>query len=432
MSISMTVAIAAFIVLLLIGFPIVFGIGLVSVLYLILSGNIDFLYIIPYKVYHGMNSFVIMAIPLFIMVGELMNRGRILDSLMELANVLVGRFEGGLAYVNVLASTFFAGISGSGLADMTGLGSIEIPMMEKNGYDTKFAAAVTAASGIQGPLIPPSIDLVIAAAVTQTSVGANLLGGAIPGLLVGLGCCLVVFVVTKRRKYPTHKTKYTFSQIVMIVKDSALAMFTPIILLGGLVFGIFTPTEAAAVAVLYCLLIGLFIFKTLNLEEIKIVLKNTIINSCKIYLLIGFASAFAWLLSMEGLPEILSNWIIRASFGNKNLMLIYLNLILLFWGMWMTSTSAILILSPIFLPIFMKVGVHPIHFVIIMVVNLMIGMLTPPFGLGLFAVQAISKEPLINIIKEIIPFIAVDIAIIFIITFIPDLALFLPRLFGFI
>lgn len=432
MSLSVLLCIVCFLFLLVIGFPMVFGIGIASVLYFLISGNIDLLYIIPYKTYHGMNSFVIMAIPLFIMVGELMNRSKLLDRLIDLSDLLVGRFPGGLAYVNVLASTFFAGISGSGLADMSGLGSIEIPMMEKNGYDLKFSAAVTANSALQGPLIPPSIDIVVAAAVTQTSVGANLLAGAIPGLLIGLGCCVVIFFITRKRKYPTHKKDYSFKEIIYIIRDSSSALVIPVIILGGLVFGVFTPTEAANICVLYCFFIGTIIYRTIGFEEIKIVFKNTIINTCKIYLLIGFVSAFAWILCLEGAPEVISHFIMKASFGNKYLLLIYLNIILLFWGMWMTSTSAILILSPMLLPLFIKVGVHPIHFVVIMIVNLMIGMLTPPFGLGLFAVQAISKLSLVDIIKELIPFLIVDLIILAAITFIPEISLFLPRIFGFI
>ncbi len=425
-------SIIVFVILLFLGFPIAFTLGISSLACCIFSGNIEFFFTIPLKMFGGMDNFIIMAIPLFMLTGHIMNEGKITDQLVNFSELLVGRFKGGLAYVNIISSMFFAGITGSALSDIAALGSMLIPTMVKNGYDEDFSAAVTAASAIQGPIIPPSIPAVLLAGITGISTGALFLGGAIPGVLLGLGCCVVVYFVAEKRKYPSRKTKYSWQDIFIIVKNSILALLAPIIILGGLTTGIFTPTEAAGIAVLYSFILSVIVFKSLDFSKLVKVCKITIIGSAKIYFILGAASIFSWFLSMEGVPQLLANWITFLGVNNRFVMLIIINLFLLFWGMWMSGAAGILILAPIMLPIIEKVGIHPVHFGVIMILNLMIGLITPPFGTGLYSALAITKVPLVSLLKELWPFLLIEILVLALITFIPAISLFLPRLFNLI
>ncbi|MDI3548725.1 MAG: hypothetical protein PWR10_2377 [Halanaerobiales bacterium] len=423
------IIILLFILLLFIGLPVAFVLGVESVLYCMLTGNLDFLYIISHNLFKGMNNFVLMAIPLFILTGEIMNQGTITNKLVNFANVLVGRLRGGLAHVNVVGSMFFAGITGSALSDVAALGSMLIPAMEKSGYDKEFSAAVTAASAIQGPIIPPSIPAVLIAAVTGTSTGALFLGGAIPGILLGLFCCIIVAVISKKRQYPKNQEPITFRIFMASLLQAFLPLLTPIIILGGILAGIFTPTEAAAVSVLYALILTVFAYRAFSLKNLKEILVTTIISTSKIYLIIGTASIFAWILAMENIPTMAANYLSAFS-DNQVIALIIINLFLLFWGMWMDTAPSIMVLMPLLLPIASRIGIHPTHLGVIVIVNLMIGLLTPPFGMALFSAQAVSNVTLKGLLKELWPFLVGHLVILALITFVPEISLFLPRLFG--
>jgi len=425
------VVLVIFLVLLFAGMPIAFVLGVSSLAYFLLTGSFNYLAVLVLKLFTGMDNFVLMAVPLFILTGELMNRGKITERLVDLSNVLVGRFRGGLAYVNILGSMFFAGITGSALADVAALGSMLIPAMEKNGYDKEYSTAVTAASAIQGPIIPPSIPAVLIAAATGISTGALFLGGAIPGVLLGVACCVVTFFLVRKRNYPRNEKPYTLRDVLSILKATLLPLMTPIIILGGILSGVFTPTEAAGVSAFYALVIIMLSKDRLSFKEIRNLMVQTIISTAKIYLIIGLASVFAWILAMEDIPSLIAGFITGFS-SNVYVILLIINLFLLFWGMWMDTAPSIMILMPLLYPIAINIGIHPVHFGVITLVNLMIGLLTPPFGMALFSAQAIGKVSMKKLIKELVPFIIADFVVLGIVTLVPEVSLFLPRLFGLI
>lgn len=411
------------------GLPVAFVLGVASLTYFFCTRQPELLYILPTRLFQGMDSFVLMAIPLFIFAGELMNRGEIIDRLVALSNALVGKMRGGLAYANVLGSMFFGGITGSALSDVAALGSMLVPAMEESGYDKEFSAAVTAASAIQGPIIPPSIPAVLVSAATGTSVGALFLGGAIPGIIIGIACCIVVLFLSNKRKYPRNEEKVTLKIFLLTVRRAFFPLMTPLIILGGILGGLFTPTEASAVAVLYALFLTGIAYRTISCDEITACLKSTILSTSKIYLIIGCASVFSWILAMENIPDLMSGILLGHS-DNIFLALFIINIFVLFWGMWLDTAPAIVILMPILSPIAQQLGVNSIHFGVIMVVNLMIGQLTPPFGMTLFTAQAISKTSLKGLLRELLPFLVADFLVLGIVTYIPAVSLYLPGLFG--
>ena len=423
------VALLSFFILLFAGLPVAIVLGISSALYFFVSGNLDMLSILPSRLFEGMDSFVLMAIPLFILAGELMNQGGIVLRLVRLADALVGRLRGGLAYVNVLGSMFFGGITGSALSDVAALGSMLIPSMEKAGYDKEFSTAVTAAAAIQGPIIPPSIPAVLISAATGTSVGALFLAGAIPGVLVGVFCCIIVAIVARRRGYPRNNERYTLRQFAGILVAAFFPLMTPMIILGGILLGLFTPTEAAAVSVAYALVLTGTVYRSITLAEVTACVKVTILTTCKVYLIIGFANVFAWVLAMENIPTMMADTLLGFS-TNIYFGLLCINLFVLFWGMWLDTAPAIVILMPLLFPIAQKLGVPDVHFGCIMLVNLMIGQLTPPFGMTLFTAQAISKTSLRRLLQELVPFLAGDFVLLMVVTYIPAISLTLPRAFG--
>jgi len=421
-----TLTIVAFFILLFLGMPIAFVLGVSSILYFVISGNYSFLFMSAHRLFTGINSFVLLAIPLFILAGEIINKGKISDNILNLANILVGRLRGGLGHVNVLASMVFGGLTGSALSDVAALGPIEIGMMKTQGYDTEFSTAVTAASALQGPIIPPSIPAVLIAAVTGISVGNLFLGSAIPGILVGISAIFVVYFVSKRRNYPVVKRRYGLRELFRTFVLTIPALFTIVIILGGIIGGVFTPTEAAAVAAVYVFILS-SAMKTLRLDDLKEALASTLKTTAKIFLIIGCATIFSWVLAIENIPQMLANFLFNIS-SNRYVILLFINLIILFWGMWMDTAPSIVILIPLLLPVTQKAGIHPVHFGVIMVVNLMIGQITPPFGMTLYTAQAVGKVDFAPLVKNLIPFVLVDIIVLILITYIPTISLWLPSL----
>jgi len=418
----------SFFFFLFLGMPIAFVLGISSVLYFIISGNYSALYIIAHRSFSGMNSFVLLAVPLFILAGEIINKGSVSENILKFANVFVGRFRGGLGYANVLASMLFGGLTGSALADVAALGPIEIDMMTKHGYDKEFSTAVTAASALQGPIIPPSIPAVLIASVTGISTGSLFIGSAIPGIMVGLGAMLVVYIISIKRNYPIDSNTYTLKNMFIILLSAIPAIFTIVIILGGIVGGIFTPTEAAAVAVIYVIILTSFT-RDLNMRKFIDALTSTLKTTAKLFIIIGFATVFSWIIAIENVPNIISGYLFSIS-SNQYVILFLINLIILFWGMWMDTAPSIVILIPLFLPIAKGIGVHPVHFGVIMIVNLMIGQISPPFGMTLYTAQALGKVAFSSLIRNIIPFIFIDIVVLIIITYIPSISLWLPAVFN--
>lgn len=427
----LAVALIVFAVLMFLGMPIVFVMTFSSLVYCVAVGKIALLMVVIEKMFRGMDSFVLLAIPMFIMCGEVMNRGGITTAIVRFADLLVGRVRGGLAYVNTLASTFFAGITGSALSDIASLGSILIPAMEEQGYTKDFSCAVTAATAIQGPLIPPSIPAVLVASATGLSTGALFWGGAMPGLLIGLGSAIVIFIESRFVEMPKRTEKIPFRTAIQVTVQSILPLMTVVIILVGMNSGVFTPTEAAAVALAYALCITTFLYKHIPLSECLVICKNVLIQTATIYLIIAGATTFSYVLAIENIPAKLSTLI--GTFASSSLgVLVVINIILLVWGMFMDTAPSILVLVPILFPVAKAAGVNPIHFGVLVVSNLMIGMLTPPFGMAIYTTQSVGKCKMGNLIRQLIPFIAVDLVILVLLTVFPGLSLFLPRLFGFV
>ena len=420
-----------FLAFLCLGVPVFFAMLAAPGIILWLNGqerDIAFLY---RNIYNGIDSFPLMAIPFFMLAGELMNRGGITLRLVDFAQVVMGHFRGGLAHVNILSSMMFAGLSGSAVADTSALGSMLIPAMEKNGYSRRFAAAVTAASSVIGPIIPPSGIMIIYAYVMGESVAALFLGGMIPGILVGVGLMMMTAYLARRHGFPVASERASWSQRGVSAGRAFFPLLTPVIILGGILGGVFTPTEASAVAVGYALVISMFVLKTMTIRDLPQVLMRACLTSTVVLLLVGAAIAFKAIVGLSHLPEILAGWVLSLS-SDPLVLLFLINVLLFIVGMFLDAGPAIIILGPILGPIFVDLGVHPVHFAIIMSVNLTVGLVTPPMGLVLFVASAISGERVEALAKTILPFLAVEIIVIFLITYVPAISMFIPRFFGFV
>ena len=420
-----------FLFFLIIGLPVFFGLLAAPDLLLYLNGQERDITLLCRNVYNGFDSFPLMAIPFFMLAGELMNRGGITMRLVEFSQAFMGHLRGGLAHVNVLSSMLFAGLSGSAVADTSALGSMLIPAMEKQGYTRKFAAAITAASSVIGPIIPPSGIMIIYAYVMGESVAALFLAGVIPGAMVGIGLMLMVKFMANKYDFPVATNKYSWPERGQASIKAFFPLLTPVIILGGILGGIFTPTEAAAVAVAYALFIGLFVLRTLKISDLSGVITRAGITSSVVLLLVGAAMAFKTVVSLSHAPEQLAAFILTLT-SNPLLLLFLINILLFIVGMFLDAGPAIIILGPILGPIFIGLGIDPIHFAIIMSVNLTVGLATPPMGLVLFVASAVSGERVEAIAKAILPFLAVEIVVIFLITYIPALSMTIPRLTGFV
>jgi len=419
-----------FILLLTAGTPVVFALLVGPGVSLMIDGKEVFLSALVNRLFSGMNSFPLMAVPFFILAGELMNQGGITQSIVRFSQTLIGHFRGGLAQVNILSSVLFAGLSGSAVADTSALGKMLIPAMEQNGYSRRFAAAVTAASSVIGPIIPPSGIMILYAFIMNVSVAGMFLAGIVPGLLICAGLMIVTNRIAKKRNYPIANEKATWTQRGSAFKRSFLPLLTPVILLGGILAGVFTPTEAAAVAVGYALVITLFVTKTIAFKLLPQVFVNAAVQSGTILLLVGSAVTFAWIITVSGMADSLASEITQIT-TNVLLLLLIINLFLFAIGMFLDAGPAILILGPVLAPIFISLGIDPLHFAVIMCVNLTVGLATPPMGLVLFVSASVSGEKAENIAYEMLPFLAVEAAVIFIITYFPAVTMTLPRLFGF-
>ena len=419
-----------FLLFLMIGLPVFFGMLAAPGIMLWLNGQERDLILLYRNVYNGMASFPLMAIPFFMLAGELMNRGGITMRLVEFSQAMMGHFRGGLAHVNVLSSMLFAGLSGSAVADTSALGSMLIPAMEKEGYTRKFAAAITAASSVIGPIIPPSGIMIIYAYVMGESVAALFLAGILPGILVGVGLMVMVKLQADKYDFPASRAKASWGERGNASLKAFFPLLTPVIILGGILAGVFTPTEAAAVAVAYAIIIGMFVLNTLKLRDLPDVLMRAAMTSATVLLLVGAAMAFKTVVSLSHTPEILAEFVLGLS-ENPLILLFLINLLLFVVGMFLDAGPAIIILGPILGPIFVDLGVDPIHFAIIMSVNLTVGLATPPMGLVLFVASSVSGERVETISKAILPFLFIEIVVIFLITFIPEISMTIPRLTGF-
>jgi tripartite ATP-independent transporter DctM subunit len=421
-----------FVVLLALGMPIAFVLLIAPGLSLVIDGtDTRFFSKLLSTLFTGMYSFPLMAIPFFILAGDIMNHGGITRNIVRFSETVIGHIRGGLAQVNILSSILFAGLSGSAVADTSALGKMLIPAMEENGYTRRFSAAVTAASSVIGPIIPPSGIMIIYAFVMNVSVAGLFLSGFVPGLLIGGGLMLMTVYLAKKRNYPVATEKASWKECGLAFKDAFWALLTPVILLGGILGGVFTPTEAAAVAAFYAFIVSLFVMRTLTFRDLPGIFVSTAVQSGVILFLVGAAVTFGWIITISGLAREGAAFV-QGLTDNVNLLLFLVNILLFIVGMFLDAGPAILILGPVLEPIFVdQLGLHPLHFAIVMCVNVTVGLATPPMGLVLFVASSVSGEKVEAIAYEMLPFLAVEIGVIFLITFFPALALTLPRLFGF-
>lgn len=419
-----------FILLLISGMPVVFALLVGPGLSLAMDGEGVFFKALLSRLYNGMDSFPLMALPFFILAGQLMNSGGITRSIVDFSQSMIGHVRGGLAQVNIFSSILFAGLSGSAVADTSALGKVFVPAMAQNGYSRPFAAAVTAASSVIGPIIPPSGLMILYAFVMNVSVAGLFAAGFVPGLMVAGGLMMVTSILAKKRGYPVANRKATWGERGKAFRRTALALLTPVILLGGILAGIFTPTEAAAVAVGYALVITMLVLRTLKAGDLPSVFIDSAVQSGVILLLVGASVTFAWLITVSGMAEMVANTMTGLT-DNVYLLLFLTNLFLFVIGMFLDAGPAILILGPVLGPLFVAQGVDPIHFAVVMCVNVTVGLATPPMGLVLFVAAAVSNQKVETIAWHMLPFLAVEIAVIFLITYIPALSMTLPRLLGF-
>ncbi|UCE17215.1 MAG: TRAP transporter large permease [Gemmatimonadota bacterium] len=431
MNISVFVLIISFVILLAVSVPISYSIGIATILTMLFTVQTGpAVTTVAQRMATGLDSFALLAIPFFILSGKLMGRGGIARRLINFAKVIVGVFPGGLAYVNVLACMFFGAISGSAVAATSAIGGFMIPLMNKEGYDKNFNAAVNVTSATTGLLIPPSnILIVYSLASGGVSIAALFIAGYIPGILVGLGLMGVCAVVAVRKKYPVGERLPVWEGVKKFF-DAIPSLLLVVIVIGGIIAGIFTATEASAVAVIYSLLLAVVIYREVKVKELPDILLATVETTAIVMLLIGTSTAMSWIMSYENLPQNVSAALIAMT-DSKVLILLIINVLLLAVGTFMDMTPAVLIFTPIFLPVVIQLGLTPLHFGIIMVLNLCIGLCTPPVGSVLFVGCGIAKTTIVDVTRYLLPFFIVMIVVLMIITYIPELTLFLPRLFGY-
>jgi C4-dicarboxylate transporter DctM subunit len=418
----------SFLVFLLIGVPIAFVLGLTPLIAFMTQGETP-LVLVAQRIFTGMDSPVLMAVPFFILAGNIMSAGGMTHRLLRFCNVLVGSLRGGLAYINVVISMLFAGITGAAVADTSAVGAILIPAMKKDGYDTDFSAAVTATSSTIGPVIPPSIPFIIYGVLGEVSIASLFLAGFVPGILLGLFQMALIGFYAKRRGYPKTK-RPPLKEAVKVSIDAFLVLLMPVIILGGILTGVFTPTESACVAAFYALFIGLFIYRDIHLRDLPPLLIRTGATSALVMLVIGTASVFSWLLASEEIPQRVTETILALT-NNKILILLLTNILLLIIGTFMETTASLIILTPVLLPLMLKIGVDPLHFGVILVLNLVIGLTTPPVGVCLFIACSIGRTTLERISRAIVPFLLASIAVLIICTYWEGLIMAIPKYFGY-
>lgn len=413
-------------VLMLSGMPIAYSLGIASAGYMLMSGTS--LAMMAQRMVNGANSFTMLAIPFFFMAGELMNISGVTDKIINMAKALVGHFKGGLAQVNIVASVFFAGVSGSATADTAALGSTLIPKMVEEGYDLDFAAAITVASSCVGPIIPPSITLVLYGILAGEDVGKLLIAGIVPGIIIALFQMVYTHFYAVKMDYPSYP-KATPREMGKAVTSGFSALMMPIIIIGGTLSGVFTPTESAAVAVLYGIIIGFFIYRNLKVPQFYESLKRVGVQSMNNMFILAAAACFSWVLTITKAADVLVNLMLGIS-TNKYVVMLMILALLMFIGFFMQASQALVVLTPMLLPVIKAVGIDPIHFGIVMVVALTFGGCTPPVGSMLFVVNSITKMGFARLTKAMVPLYIPLLGALLVIAFVPQLSMFLPGLMG--
>ena len=418
-----------FLVLLALGLPIALVMLLSSTAYFLFSGNLLFLRMLPEKIFTGIDVFVLMAIPFFLLTGEIMNKAQLTDRLFDFCNMIVGRVRGGLAQVNVVSSMLFAGVTGVALGDIASQGRMFIYAMERQGYDRPFSAAITAASALMGAIIPPSTIIIVYCAVTNVSVGAMFAAAILPGILMTIVQMAQVQWISWRKQYPKVEVEVTPRKLLFGFRDAFFAIIMPVIMIRGIILGWFTPTEAAAACVVYSLVIGFVFMRTLKLGDLGPILSTATMDTARLFFIIAGASAMSWVFAMENLPMVVKTMLAGVSHDVVTVVLI-INLFFLFCGMWLDASIAIILFAPVVTPLALAAGLHPVQLGIMLIVNCVLGLITPPVGNVLFAVANIAKIGIGALSRALLPYIVSGALILLLIGLWPDLTMALPRYFG--
>ena len=416
----------ALILFILMGVPVAVSMGLTAVITFLIMGQADILTMVAQRMYASTTSFTLLAIPFFILAGNLMNTGGITERIFRFARALVGHIWGGLGQVNVIASLIFSGMSGAAVADAAGLGMIEMKAMKDNGYDWRFSAAITAASSTIGPVIPPSIPLVIYGYLTEVSVGRLFLAGVIPGALMGLSLMIAVYFVSRHRRYPRDR-RAPLKEVLVSGKAATLPLLTPAIIIGGILSGQFTPTEASVVACLYALFLGLVVYRSIRIWDLPGIFWETLTHTVRIMFIIATAGFFGWLLILHRIPVQVITGLTTLS-GNAVAVMLIIILILLIFGCFLEGIAVLLITIPIFQKIIVHFAIDPVQFGIVMTLASMIGLLTPPVGMCLYAVSSITKLSIGDLSREMWPYLLGIFLVLLSVAFIPQISLWLPNL----
>ncbi len=421
---SIFLMIMMLLVLMLIGVPVAVALALSSLAFVATNGMPPM--IVLANMVNGINSFPLIAVPFFILAGNLMNTAGITTRIFDFARAAVGWMHGGLGHVNVGASVIFAGMSGAAVADAGGLGNIEIKAMRDAGYDTDFAVGITAASSTIGPIIPPSLPLVIYGVIADTSIGQLFTAGLIPGMMMAFSLMIMVAYYARKRNYP-RDVHFSVSRFGTTFLHALMPLMTPIIIIGGIMGGIFTPTEAAIAAVAYSMFLGLFIYRTLNFKKILRVSMDTVETTAAIMLIVAASTIFAWILTANQVALHFSQGMLALT-DNKIILLLMITIIVLVIGLFMETIAAITILTPVLLPVAVSLGIDPVHFGIIMILNLMIGLLTPPVGMVLYVLSKVANVPFERCVTATAPFLVPLVTVLLLLTFIPELSMWLPTM----
>lgn len=419
-----------FVILLAAGFPVAFTLAISAFVAVALGSNYPYLVVVK-EMFSGIDSFPLMAVPFFILAAELMTGGAMTYVLLRFASQFVGHLRGGLGYANVISSGLFAGISGSALADAAGPGAMMIRMMEKSGYDRSYAGALTASAAVVGPIIPPSIIMIIyALQVDEVSVGALFMAGVVPGLIILVALCIANFFLSRQRGYRGGDPRPSGREMVKTTIHAMPALMLIVIIIGGIRAGIFTPTEASVVAIFYALVCGMFVYRSLKLRDIPAIVFRAALVSIAVLLILSAARAFAWVLIIEGVPQRLAETIVSWDLSPV-VFLLAVNVLLLLFGLFMDPLPGVMVLVPILAPIAHSLGIDPIHFAMVVILNLTIGLVTPPVGALLFVVSSTVKLRVGEIIREMPPFFGALVSVLLLLTFVPSLSTWLPRVSGF-
>ncbi|MED4782873.1 TRAP transporter large permease [Brevibacillus choshinensis] len=424
----MTIALLVFIALLLLQVPIAFVLGISSIAYLLGIANFGLLESAPQRLYSGLENYSLLAIPLFMFAGELMNASGITRRLIHFAKVFVGHYRGGLAYVNVLGNMFLASIIGSASAQTAIMSRVMVPEMEQNGFSREFSAATTASAALLGPIIPPSMLFIIYGVGSGVSIGKMFLAGIIPGIILAAAFICLIAYMGYRHQFPKSE-KLSRKEVIATFIRVIPALLVPLLIIGGILSGVFTATESAAIACGIALVIGIFVYRELSIKDIPKVLIGTAASTATVTLLMAMANLFGWVLAFEQVPQFLVQWMGSITESPWTFLLL-VNLFLLLIGVIMDELAVMIILLPIFMPLINHFGIDPIHFGVVLCINTVIGLLTPPVGAGLFIASAVANVKMELLIKSIWPFIAAAVVVLMLLTYIPSLTLWIPEMFG--